>query len=358
MASHRQDLPTLLSFALGLAAADSPIGEDLPTSPQIGELYVALKSKPMALLYGPVRSGKLDAARAIASHLAGPGSSRIQEMVGHAWWASGLEGGAVFTGAQERLNREKILALMEEAGRDRSAGAVYVALLSRISPAEWNDLATLAFHLDRGYVPGGIDHRALRRLRVSPRFLLIATADAPAPPPWDVHLLRKTSLLPWTTRHRLEGYPPTPESLCVVEQKSFLETAIRAPRSALRRLRSLTEWQDGMLKPLLSMARAMNLQGVPDTNRAANEAVVYMANAWTRDGDGLFAPSFHDNLRLAIRFAVKLAMAPRLAGLPPPGASAITLADSADRDRWSLADDWMTLDEGLRRRVTTSSEGP
>ena len=28
-----------------------------------------------------------------------------------------------------------------------------------------------------------------------------------------------------------------------------------------------------MLKPLLSMARAINLQGVPDTNRAANEAV-------------------------------------------------------------------------------------
>jgi hypothetical protein len=103
--------------------------------------------------------------------------------------------------------------------------------------------------------------------------------------------------------------------LCVVEQKSFLETAIRAPRSALRKLRSLTEWQDGMLKPLFSIARAMKLQGVPETNRAANAAVVYMANAWTRDGDGLFAPSFHDNLRLAIRLAVKLAMAPRLAGL-------------------------------------------
>ena len=46
--------------------------QDRPTSPQIGELYVALKSKPMALSYGPVRSGKLDAARAIAGHLAGP----------------------------------------------------------------------------------------------------------------------------------------------------------------------------------------------------------------------------------------------------------------------------------------------
>jgi hypothetical protein len=70
------------------------------------------------------------------------------------------------------------------------------------------------------------------------------------------------------------------------------------------------------LKPILVISRVMNLQGVPEANQSASEAMVYLANAWTRDGDGLFARSFNDNLRLAIRFAVKLAIGPRLAGLP------------------------------------------
>ena len=54
---------------------------------------------------------------------------------------------------------------------------------------------------------------------------------------------------------------------------------------------------------------------------------------------------------------MKLAMAPRWRACHSRR-FAMTLADLADGDRWSLADDWMTLDEGLRRRVTTSLEGP
>jgi hypothetical protein len=316
MASHRQDLPMSLSFTLDLALANSPIGEDLPTPLQIGELYVALKSKPMALLYGPARSGKLDAARAIARHLAGPGSSRIQEMVGHPWWASGVQGAAVFTAAQERFNLEKIQALMVEAARDHSAGRVYVAVLSRISPAEWNDLAALALQFHRGYVRGDLDDRPRRRLLVSPRIRVIATTDALPPAPWDWLVLRQTSLLPWGVEPGPRPTPQVPGLWPAAQGRSLLEGAIQTPRSALRRLRRLTGWSDDALRPILAITRVLNLRGVHEANRAASEAMVYLANAWTRDDDGLFAPSFNDNLRLAIRFAVKVAMIPRLAGLP------------------------------------------
>ena len=86
---------------------------------------------------------------------------------------------------------------MEEAGRDRSAGAVYVALLSRISPAEWNDLATLAFHLDPVFLEAFITVRC-----GGSRFATVPPdRNSRCPrPPLDVHLLRKTSLSPWTTR--------------------------------------------------------------------------------------------------------------------------------------------------------------
>jgi hypothetical protein len=316
MASHHQDAPTSLSFTLGLAPADSSVGEGHPASPQLGELHVALKSKPIALLCGPVRSGKLDAARAIARHLAGPGSSRIQEMVGHPWWASGVEGAAVFTAAQERFNLEKIQALMVEAARDHSAGRIYVAVLSRISPAEWNDLAALALQFHRGYVRWDLDDRPRRRLPVSQRIRVIATTDALPPVPWDLLVLRQTSLLPWAVESGPRQTKQAPGLWPAVQERSLLEGAIRTPRSALRKLRRLAGWSDDALKPILAIARVMNLQGVPEANQAASEAMVYLANAWTRDGAGLFARSFNDNLRLAIRFAVKMAIVPRLAGLP------------------------------------------
>jgi hypothetical protein len=310
------------------------------------ELYVALKSKPIAVLHGPAHHGKLAAAREMARRLAGTDSTCVQEMVGHPWWASGVEGSAVFTAAQERFNLEKIQAVMVEAAMDHSAGRIYVAVLSRISPAEWNDLAALALQFHRGYVRGDLDEHPRRRLPVSPRIRVIATTDALPPAPWDLLVLRQTSLLPWAVEPGPRLTPQVPGLWPAAKERSLLEGAIRTPRSALRRLRRLTKWQDDLLKPLLSMAHTMNLQGVPDTNRAANEAVVYLANAWTRDGDGLFAPSFNDNLRLAIRSAVKLAMIPRLEGLPPRGTSAMTLTNSASGDRSSLPDGRMRLDEG------------
>jgi len=319
---------------------------------RLTELYVALKSKPIAVLHGPAHAGKLAAAREVARRLAGPDSTCLQEMVGHPWWASGVEGAAVFTAAQERFNLEKIQAVMEEAARDHSAGRIYVAVLSRISPAEWNDLAALALQFHRGYVRSDLDDRPRRRRPVSPRMRILATTEALPPAPWDLLVLRQTSLLPWAVERGRRQTPHVPGLWPAAQEGSLLEGAIRTPRSALRSLRRLTEWQDDWLKPLLSMARTMNLQGVPDTNRAANEAVVYLANAWTRGGDGLFAPSFSDNLRLAIRFAVKMALIPRLAGLPPGGASASTPPVPAPGDRSRLPDGRTRFDEGLRSTIS------
>jgi hypothetical protein len=60
----------------------------------------------------------------------------------------------------------------------------------------------------------------------------------------------------------------------------------------------------------------MAADGVPDANRAASEALVYMANAWTRAGAGLFSSSLKENFHLALQLAVMLAVVPRLEGRP------------------------------------------
>ena len=307
---------TGLDFPQG-GPCSSPLAGGAPKAmPELVELHIALKSKPMAILYGPPDSGKLGAARTLAQRLAGSGALCLQEMVGHAWWASRSESVAMFTEAQDRFNHDKILALIEEAAEDQAAGRLYVALLSRISPAEWNDMAALAVQVRRGYIVRAPDDRPPRRLTISRRILFIATADSLAPAPWDSNLLRTTSILPWTGPIVQGTALSAQEVWPATEAETFLETSVRAPRPALRRLRGLPGWRDEMLRPLLGMGTAMDLQDVPDGNRAASEALVYLANAWTRDGIGLFAPSFEENLRLALRLAVNLAMVPRLEGWP------------------------------------------
>jgi hypothetical protein len=321
MQAQRQATPsssTGLDFTQDSPCTSLPAGGIPATGLGLVELYIALKSKPMAILYGPSDSGKLGAARTLAERLAGSGGLCLQEMVGHAWWASRSESVAMFTEAQERFNHDKIRALIEEAAEDQTAGRLFVGLLSRISPAEWFELALLAAQFRRGYIVRDPDDRPPRRLAVSPKILVIATADNLAPAPWDSNLLRMTSILSWSG-HRGQGTPLS--SLAAwpaTEGKAFLETSVRAPRPALRRLRSLPDWRDEMLRPLLAITTAMDLQGVPDANRASSEALVYLANSWTWDGKGLFAPSFEDNLRIGLRFAVNLAMVPRLEGWPGP----------------------------------------
>jgi len=320
----------------GQAQAGAPLGTAGQDSFGLIELYVALKAKSVAILCGSAGSGKLAAARAVGSWLAGSSPASYQEMVGHAWWASRCEAVALFTEAQQRFNHDKIMALMEEAARDPAAGRISVALLSRISPAEWGYLAALALQVDRGRICLESDGRR-RGPAAGSAILLIATADTAAPCPWDSDLLRTTSVIPWGgggrgwARFAEPRWPPDEDAL-------FVEARVRTPQDALRRLRGLAGWRDEKLKPLLVVTQAMAVHAVPDANRAASEALLYLANAWTRDGAGLFSPSLEENFHLALQLALILAVLPRLEGRPSVPAEArdgiaAILADRASAAR-------------------------
>src|SRR3990172_8020789 len=175
-------------------------GERTTVSFRLMELYIALKSKPVAILVGPAGCGKLAAARALGSRLARADATCFQQMVGHAWWASRSAGVALFTEAQQRFNREKMLAMIEEDAAAPAGGGLRVALLSRISPAEWSEIAgltTLVAPETSCPIPGV----GPRRSAVSRSILLMATADVAAPAPWDPELLRTVSILSWG-RHK------------------------------------------------------------------------------------------------------------------------------------------------------------
>jgi hypothetical protein len=281
-------------------------------------LYIAAKSKPVAILCGPSGTGKLAAARALGTVLTAPNAECFQEMVGHAWWASRSRGVALFTEAQQRFNNDKLAALLEEAEGGREAGRVFVALLSRISPAEGDLLVDLAAQLHRRCMLARPASKARRPPGMGGNILLLATVDTPWPGhcPWPTRLLKAASILPWTYPDPTGIASSAHLELLMAEAQSFTFASVRHPRDALQRLRSLRGWRDAHLRHLLATARAMSFDGAPAAERAAGEALVYLANAWTWEGRPLLASAFEDNLRLAQRLAIRLVILPRLEGRP------------------------------------------
>jgi hypothetical protein len=140
---ERQIVARLLGAAASAGLAADPGA--------IIHFYVALKSKPLMLLAGPSQSGKIALVQCLATALTGGSSWRCQFMPGHAWWAGRSGNVGLFTEAQTRLNTGKILALIEEAQRPENTSRVFVACLTRISPAELEGFfAGTAFQLQRG----------------------------------------------------------------------------------------------------------------------------------------------------------------------------------------------------------------
>jgi hypothetical protein len=81
----------------------------------ITNLYVALKSKPMAILVGPEQTGKIAMVRCLVRVLIGGNCLQCQMMEGYPWSAAKSGNVAFFTKLHTRYNSEKLLCLIEEA---------------------------------------------------------------------------------------------------------------------------------------------------------------------------------------------------------------------------------------------------
>src|SRR4030065_2418079 len=83
----------------------------------ITNFYVALKSKPLAILTGPAHSGKIALVQCLAHTLMGGDCQQCQVMVGHPWSFRYSENLTLLVEAQMRCNTEKLLGIIEEAWR-------------------------------------------------------------------------------------------------------------------------------------------------------------------------------------------------------------------------------------------------
>jgi hypothetical protein len=166
---------------------------------EVVNFYVALKSKPLAILMGPPGSGKVALVQSLAQVLVGDDPLRYQPMVGHARWASGSSNVTLFTEAQSRFNDDKLLALVEDALRPENiVSRVFIACLTHISPAELIDLfAEVALQLRRGELSRLPSIHLPEPLPFPPNVFLVGTLDATRWKWSHTDLLSKATIIQW-----------------------------------------------------------------------------------------------------------------------------------------------------------------
>lgn len=283
--------------------------------PAVISLYVGLKSKPLTLLVGPEHAGKIAMLRCLGQVLTGGDTLRAQFMPGHAWWAGQTGNVALYTNAQTRLNTFKLLALLEEAHMPENREQVRLACLTRISPAE-----LLTFFSDTAFQ---LRHGELMRLCAAhftepvpyPRNLLLAgTLDGVFAHDLDADTLSMANVVEWPAI-ALMRTPDTPLPAPGRDYgHEFLASMVRTEAEARLKLRRVLHQSPAALGPLACLEDALRQHAGALLAALRIELLVYLANAFSRTGQGLFDPRPLANVEMALDWAVATVLLPRVCG--------------------------------------------
>ena len=306
----RSDSESLLVNHLVHAAGISGVCED-PAA--VVNVYVALKSKPMVILTGPAGSGKLALVECLARTLMGGDMQRCQMMVGHPYWASGSQNVSLFTEAQARFNTEKVLSLIEEAWQPENAHRVFIACMTHISPAEIeNYFSALAFQLGHGELMCLPYAHFSEPIPYPPNLFIIGTMDATRFGGWDDSLLSHTTILSWLDGRVNADFRLSNSGAIPGSEDFFLHSSIRSLRKARLKLARILGWELKGLQPLSQVAAILEEHGGQLFPSAISEALIFLANSWSRQGFGLFDLGTSHNLAIALDLAIAQTVLPRL----------------------------------------------
>lgn len=275
----------------------------------ITNFYVALKSKPLAILTGPAHSGKIALVQCLAHTLMGGDCRQCQLMVGHPWSFRNSENLKLFVEAQMSCNTEKFLGLIEEAWRPGNAHKVYIACITRISPAELLSFFTeLSYQLRHGQLMRVGDVHFSEPIPFPPNLFLIGTMDTGRFDWWDSDLLANTIVIQ-TAKMTLPPCKYQNHGAISAEQV-FLHSSIRSRQAVYFKIHSILRRQREPLKPLMQIEALLREEVGSFLHRLIDETIVYLANSWSRLGNGLYASSTSDNLAIALDLAFSQVLLP------------------------------------------------
>jgi hypothetical protein len=307
-----RELPVTEAGAATNLLQASPRPENDTDRLSIINLYVSLRSKPLAILTGAEDTGKSEIAQSFAQALTGGDVTRCQMMIGHPWWAEASGDVCFFVGAQTRFNSAKLLAVMEEAWQPENAKRVFVACMTHISPAELvGYFSDVAFQLRHDRIMR-LPHVHLVQPVPFPRnLLLIGTMDTSRIDWSDEDLLSQTTIIPWReTEKRLAAEPDG--TISGLDKSEFLGSLVRNKAAACRRLHHILGNEQQALRPFLVVVRLLSEQRIRVPSSVTGETLIYLANSWTKGGIGLFDRDTSNNLATSLDLAFTQILLPRI----------------------------------------------
>lgn len=276
-------------------------------------LYVGVKSKPLTLLVGPAQGGKIAVMRCLAQVLTSGDVLRAQFMPGHAWWAGQSGNVALYTNAQTRLNTCKLLAMLEEAYVPENRDRVLVACLTRISPAELLTVfADTAFQLQHGEVMRLCAAHFTEPIPYPRNLLLTGTLDAPIGLDLEPDTLSMTNVVAWPANGSSSVSEAPPASPELDYGRAFLASMVRSEQAARLKLRRVLQRPLATFRPFACLEATLQRHIAYLMPTLRRELLVYLANAHTRTGRGLFDDRPLVNLELALSWAIATVVVPRV----------------------------------------------
>jgi hypothetical protein len=303
---NQEDHEAILLTSLHNAFCENGVSLD---PADITNFYVALKSKPLAILAGPAHSGKTALVRGLAQSLSDQDKISIQMITGHPWWAEGSDDVARNTELHIRYSTEKIMSIIEEAGQPYNTHQVFIACLTQISPAELLSFFTeVSYQLQNGQIMRLGDTHLTEPVGFPSNLRIIGTMDTNSFDWWDDDLLYSTTVIQWSQESDIPD--PVINQERILGELEFLQSCIRGKDAAYSKVYPVLKHQRQPLYTLLQVKANLH-HYVSCLDLALDEVIIYLANSWSRLGDGLFHPSPDRNLAIALDLAITQILLPR-----------------------------------------------
>jgi hypothetical protein len=261
-------------------------------------LLLALKAKPLAILAGPKESGKEALVEKLALTLSGRNKNKFQfqRLIGHPWWAKG-DNITSLVEIQTRFTFEKVLGIFEEARQPQNTNKVFLLCFVQISPAELQNFFTdLAFQIQNNRIIRLGDNHLDNPVTFPNNFFIIGTIDTDDFRWWNVELLSKASIIQMG-KYNLP-YSITPGKAASINVRELI-SPIRDQNLTYKRLQSLLAGEKRPFEHFLQIQEILQNNNVVVPNKLMDDVVIYLANAWSSSGKGLFTANLRANFEIA-----------------------------------------------------------
>jgi hypothetical protein len=265
--------------------------------------YVTLKHRPLAILAGPAGNGKVALLGCMAELLTGRNVLQRQIAPGHAWYA-GSPANTALIGMHVRMITEKLLFAIDEASQPENAQRPFIVGLTHISPAEQLDFFTeVGYQLQHGHIMRVGDVHLSEPIPFPPNLRLIGTLDTSDCSWWDDDLLLpEGNVVQWSADVSLPQDPAAGESRDFGHE--FMRSRIRDSQRAYQKLVSVVTGIKQPLQIIMLLRDVFRTYGLELPPGLLDDVILYLANAWSRRGTGLFEPVAAHNLQIAFDLAV------------------------------------------------------